>query len=172
MNDTIHSHFHCFNPRQLCFCTGKTEEDFLVGDKVLDPTLVYVDETSSQLHTDSAQYNEVKLFLALRQLFESCGYYEFGSRDLYGTPTPKRLQQQLSAICNLAGNFYDEQIKVFAELNYTVRTISDNYYDAYVMLTVDYCLLRAARAYSRHTPSSPTGQRNTQQHFRGGGTAS
>ena len=105
---------------QLSLCTGKSEEDFIVSDKVFNPSDIYVDETSSQLHSDPQQYVELKLFLALRQLFESCGYMEFSWRDLYGMPTPKRLQHQLSALCNLAGNFLDEQAKVYAELNETV----------------------------------------------------
>jgi hypothetical protein len=108
----------------LNVCAGKQEDDFIVSDKVIDTGEIFVDETSSELHSDPQQFVEMKLFLALRQLFESCGYYEFSWRDIYGTPTPKRLQHQLSALCNLAGNFYNEQVKVFAELHEVVRTIN------------------------------------------------
>jgi len=105
---------------QLNLCTGKTEEDFIVSAKVIDTNDIYVDENSSQLHGDPQQYVELKLFLALRELFESCGYREFSWRDMYGSPTPKRLQHQLSALCNLAGNFLNEQLKVYAELSESV----------------------------------------------------
>ena len=89
---------------------------------MLDASVTIVDEYSTNLHLDAQQYVEIKLFLALRQLFETCGYNDFSWRDLYGTPTPKRLQYQLSAICNLAGNFLNEQVKVYAELSENVSS--------------------------------------------------
>ena len=70
------------------------------------------------LHED---FGDLKFFLALRDLLQTCGYNAFSWRDLYA-PTFKRLRLQLSAIINLA-KFREEQLKVYAELNEPVSEV-------------------------------------------------
>jgi len=94
---------------QLDVCAGKTEGDFQPSKGMLDKAQEMPFE---QLHED---FGDLKFFLALQDLFQTCGYNEFSWRDLYA-PTFKRLRLQLSAVINLA-KFREEQLKVYAELN-------------------------------------------------------
>lgn len=50
---------------------------------------------------------------------ETCGFYDFGWKDLI-CPTPKRFRDQLSAAINMF-KFREDQLKIYAELNEPVR---------------------------------------------------
>jgi hypothetical protein len=53
---------------------------------------------------------------------ETCGIYDFGWKDLI-CPTPKRFRDQLSAAINMF-KFREDQLKIYAELNEPVRSVT------------------------------------------------
>lgn len=94
---------------QLEHCIGKTDEDFAASPEITAKAQTL---EHPQLHED---FYELKFFLAMRQMMDTCGYDSFSWRDLH-SPTAKRVRDQLSAIINLA-KFRKETIGIYAELS-------------------------------------------------------
>jgi hypothetical protein len=96
---------------QLNLCTDKTEKDFIIHSSVLEKATFL--PGSRELHLEPNA--EAGFLKAMYNLFVATGYPHFNMRDLHGTPTPERLQQQLSALLNFMV-FRLDQMPVYAEV--------------------------------------------------------
>lgn len=102
----------------LEICQGVADEDCEKVSPKMQETL----QAIAKFPTVHEDFSDVKFFLELRKFMETCGYHDFGWKDLH-TPTAKRFRYQLSAVINLA-KFREDQLKLYAELNEPVSDCS------------------------------------------------
>lgn len=98
---------------QIEYCANKRQEDFSTFPPAMRDALVEL-PYSDVLHPPES-FTELRFYTALRNFMETCGYDCFSWRDLYA-PVKKRLQNQLSAVINMA-KFREGQLQLYQELN-------------------------------------------------------
>lgn len=115
---------------QLQRATGKTEADLVASPDVLAKadSMPY-----GELHQE---FSELLFYTSLRDMLKAAGYTNFSWRDLH-SPTPKRLQCQLSAIVNLF-KYLEGQIPFYGELQNQVRSSPTHSMIQICALTLEY----------------------------------